>query len=413
MRYRVSNVAENVDISQAIIPDYKSKYSQTYQVKVITPIYGGGVKAGEPDRQMPIRASAIRGQLRYWWRFLAKNRDNNPLSGEALFEAERKIWGGMGDETELNESEQDDFSSKVFIRVNAKSITEQQITNATDTINRNNGIGYALFSAIQGGENHKLIKEGYTFQLSIFSDDLNDEDWQSVLLSIRWWACFGGIGARTRRGLGSVDIEDLTPLTHDDVKDYNNCELNEISARDPIDAWNKAIGKLYLFRQGVGVGRDAGTGNRTGRSRWPEPDSIREITEKEGHPIKHDARQSFPRAAFGLPIIFEIRGNGEPPKTELISNTSERLSSPLILKAMRTKNGYKAIALKLPTGHVMSMSVILKKSGIGDDASLPKNFSSSKWWDTSKAKDVKPIINNEGTDALTAFMNYFSKAEQS
>ena len=81
-----------------------------YTIEVITPIFGGGVKAGEPDTKMPIRASAIRGQLRYWWRFLAKNRRVKPLSGEDLFKAERDIWGGMAEENEGH-------PSKVRIRV--------------------------------------------------------------------------------------------------------------------------------------------------------------------------------------------------------------------------------------------------------------------------------------------------------
>ncbi|MCI5141455.1 MAG: hypothetical protein D3909_06965, partial [Candidatus Electrothrix sp. ATG1] len=60
---------------------------------------------------MPIRASAIRGQLRYWWRFLQSNRtDGKALSGEDLFKAERDIWGGMAEEGK-------DFSSKVKLRV--------------------------------------------------------------------------------------------------------------------------------------------------------------------------------------------------------------------------------------------------------------------------------------------------------
>lgn len=51
----------------------KAKLSST-QITVccelITPMYGGGVKAGRVDCKMPIRASALRGQLRFWWRLL-------------------------------------------------------------------------------------------------------------------------------------------------------------------------------------------------------------------------------------------------------------------------------------------------------------------------------------------------------
>ena len=38
--------------------------------ELMTPMYGGGVEPGKVDRAMPIRPSAIRGQLRFWWRLL-------------------------------------------------------------------------------------------------------------------------------------------------------------------------------------------------------------------------------------------------------------------------------------------------------------------------------------------------------
>ena len=64
----------------------------TVECELITPMYGGGVKAGVVDRNMPIRASALRGQLRFWWRLL--NSTSYPNSG-ALFNAESALWGGI------------------------------------------------------------------------------------------------------------------------------------------------------------------------------------------------------------------------------------------------------------------------------------------------------------------------------
>ncbi|MCI5144231.1 MAG: type III-B CRISPR module RAMP protein Cmr1, partial [Candidatus Electrothrix sp. AR3] len=83
----------------------------SYQIELITPIFGGGIKAGEPDTKMPVRTSAIRGQLRYWWRFLAK-QENEDWSKKKLFEEERKIWGGMAEPGK-------DYSSKVLIKIEA------------------------------------------------------------------------------------------------------------------------------------------------------------------------------------------------------------------------------------------------------------------------------------------------------
>jgi len=64
------------------------QWTRTFSVELITPLYGGGVEAAVPDLEMPIRATAIRGQLRFWWRLL------NPDKG---LQQEREIWGGVSD----------------------------------------------------------------------------------------------------------------------------------------------------------------------------------------------------------------------------------------------------------------------------------------------------------------------------
>jgi CRISPR-associated protein Cmr1 len=422
--------------------------SVTYTLKVITPIYGGGVKAGEPDMEMPIRASAIRGQLRYWWRFLKMNAPGNRVnhtfnkrdSMQEVFKEERKIWGGMGD------GEDNVYSSKVFINVKCKPINNNDLIEAKSLIGRN-GIGYALFSTVQGDDNHKLIKNGYTFELSISSSDLEDHVWKSVLESMRWWICFGGIGARTRRGLGSLEVINTTDkaffmLTEADVNKYC-CEIKTIDASDALDAWNKAVGKLHHFRQVefqykgdpnidhriLGVGRKIKNEQRhrdnieksyPSRSHWPEPDSIREIVSNNtrGHDPIHPAKQSFPRAAFGLPIIFDFVNDAPPEKTELIPVLSDddsnnaRMSSPLVLKAMKINNSYKAVALRMPCFHLESLSIRLKNASNSNNRNLPADFTNGSWWSPVKAKNVKPINDQNGTDALSAFMNYFTKGEK-
>ncbi len=258
-----------------------------------------------------------------------------------------------------------------------------------------------------------------------------------------WWANFGGIGARTRRGLGSVEVEGITPLTEAEVNQYG-CELKQINARNAMDAWNKSINKLQQFRQGVDVGRNQKkdqNGNLVfydrdktipaqGRSRWPEPDSIREITGDNSakHKPAHPARISFPRAAFGLPIIFKFNNGdekaGDPGQSELRPIHSERMASPLILKAMACGTSYKAIALKMPTADLFNRLELT----LNNLPNQPSNLSSKKidtwkeqgwsnwpqnWWDSSAATHVKPIQDNNGSDALTAFMNFFDKEENS
>lgn len=160
------------------------------------------------------------------------------------------------------------------------------------------------------------------------------------------------------------------------------------------------------------------------RSNWPEPDSIREIvrSNSNGHEPIHPAKISFPRATFGLPIIFDFVQDSPPEKTELIpvldntDSNNARMASPLILKAFKIDNTFKAIALKMPDSHLDTLVVRLKNSKNSKNNHLPKDFTAQgndSWWDSDKAKHVKPINDNKGdnnaTNALDAFMNFFAK----
>ena len=66
-----------------------SQKEQVYQIELITPMYGGGVEAGVVDEEMPVRATSIRGQLRFWWRLLYGLK----LSLNDMREEEAEIFG--------------------------------------------------------------------------------------------------------------------------------------------------------------------------------------------------------------------------------------------------------------------------------------------------------------------------------
>jgi hypothetical protein len=62
--------------------------------------------------------------------------------------------------------------------------------------------------------------------------------------------------------------------------------------------------------------------------------------------LAHIPDDAFPRAEFGLPIVFHFQGQGEPPDTVLYPSGAERMASPLILKPLALANG-KAVPLIL------------------------------------------------------------------
>lgn len=95
----------------------------SYHVTTLTPIYGGGVKAGHVDVTMPVRAAAIRGQLRFWWRLLQRHRRDRPITDDkTLFSLERSLWGGMAEEGR-------DYASKVRLRVRCVENVHKQSCN--------------------------------------------------------------------------------------------------------------------------------------------------------------------------------------------------------------------------------------------------------------------------------------------
>jgi len=122
--------------------------------------------------------------------------------------------------------------------------------------------------------------------------------------------------------------------------------IKKNDSNDALQSWNYVIGLLQKFRQGPSVGRNSGKSKRPGRSRWPEPETLRRITGQRfaRHPrTKTIPDDAFPRAEFGLPIIFHFKDESDPKESiELhpIKDGEEksRMASPLILKALKCSN---------------------------------------------------------------------------
>jgi CRISPR/Cas system CMR-associated protein Cmr1 (group 7 of RAMP superfamily) len=98
---------------------------------------------------------------------------------------------------------------------------------------------------------------------------------------------------------------------------------------DWFSCWKSCIDVLQTFRQDRPHPR--------GRSRWPEPDEIRRI--RGVHPPQHapvNPLHEFPRAALGLPIIFQFKSSEDPePNTLNVIDDQDmelRMASPVILK---------------------------------------------------------------------------------
>ena len=379
--------------------------SLSVSLKLVTPVLGGGYRAGQLDDVDIVRVPTIRGHLRFWWRALFAGK--HP-TGRALYDAESQLWGGVGGGEPRR--------SQVDVRVEVRSRGEEE---AHDIDPRRTDGAYALFPARgEKGGDPRSRRTQTTFLLSITAPT---SALVAVRAAVQAWILFGGYGGRTRRGLGAITVtgddasqwlprpgallvRELERLLGDKV--FGNpgsarstptlagAALWELGAaqREPGAAWKVAIETLQEFRQGTqahtprpasgpspSAREPAGKiePSRPSLSNWPEADKLRHLAARalakgpSDHPPRHNDRPWWPRAGFGLPIVGRFqskrRGGGlayrEPPDFTLTwrdrrGEVRERMASPLIVKALPLANQtFVPIALWLhrawPPGEVI------------------------------------------------------------
>ena len=377
-------------------PMIKISGQHNYHIKLITPMFGGGVSTRVNDPSFPIRPTSIRGQLQFWWRATVGAQY---ATSTELRAAQSAVWG---DTTQ---------ASRVQVRVELKGKPSDTKVCAVIRHNHNNRLAvfwespfkdtalpYALFP-FQGTLNNEgpqldpasCIHDA-EFELTVICH--KDIDFKTKVEPALWaWVNFGGLGSRTRRGCGAIYCQELTP---NDVNDFRikweQHMPQEFSQRewptlpksgivrtieDPGDVfpvWDWLIGCFRDFRQGEDIGRNLGKQhNRPGRSRYPEPEAIRRITgQRNGrHTRMKMPDDAFPRAEFGLPIVFHFQNERndnprDPVDTILYPDQKrERMASPLILKPLALQNG-KAIPLilRLKTPALTGVDLRMKRNNI-------------------------------------------------
>jgi CRISPR-associated protein Cmr1 len=378
--------AQAPDLS-AVTPAAEKTTEIRLKLRVVTPILGGGVRDRELDQVDLIRAPSIRGQLRFWWRALYGHKYPTP---QKLYEAESAIWGGVAKPTGCEPGTEARKSCVAVVVEEVSTVrsrideTPIQLFDKRDGTRKTEG-AYALFSAREqkarpaagraparpGVLTAARRLPGTTFRIKLRVLGNSDE----VRRACAAWVAFGGVGARTRRGLSTFDLiegpDDIKALvldlskqvggTNETPRDFPMLDgaklfLGKRQHDDAAAAWLDALEWLSEFRQGVGVGRDPGsTRTRPGRSRWPEPDVVRSYNgarpgeECFAHVVRYGGRVAYPRAQFGLPLITEWQTQradktpyvpGEPGRGyELNLVGFDRLSSPVIVKPFKAANG--------------------------------------------------------------------------
>ena len=399
-------------------PGIQPKQDRVHQVrtyKLITPLFGGGAEPQKPDEVTVIRASEIRGLLRFWWR---ATRGGQFGSLDELRCAEEAIWGSAAGEGKAGPSPVA-LAVEVTKRGRRLSGVKIRTRRGEDKVaigHPRSPYSYVAFPLREERQGRRVTRpagsvwKDIEFKLHITLDqqrvqNRGELDLREEVEAALWaWETFGGVGARTRRGFGALQLiaVDDTPIGEQPAREIERTvrrQLGEyvkgnrwppgishlhpdmplvVTSRysDADKAWKALFGALKRFRQ---ARYPDAQGRPYGRSKWPEPDAIRRLTgtHSPGHEPQHPVDAKYPRGRFGLPIIFQFKQNdqetGDPPPTVLEGAQSERFASRLILRPYACQDGAVGIACALqgpldpPGGYVLkeqSSSQILAQANV-------------------------------------------------
>jgi|GEM_PF-28654 len=436
---------------QAPPPDVKPRENsqlieETRHYKVITPLYGGGEEPAKADSVTIVRTTEVRGHLRFWWRATRGGSVDGSLKD--MRRREEEIWGSPGEKGRPG-------PSKVIVMVEVDNVglpdhAFEVTANASGRpqIRPRRGSNAHPYSAFplqpkqqdaRVGMETETVLNDVAFTLKLRYPENFQEDVKQALWA---WETFGGIGARTRRGFGAlqctaVNSVPLPYFTSQEVMQTINRELlkfNNMNSTwpagvphlsiderryrvvgrpvNPVSALNFLLDGLKNFRQFRREGRQR---NRPGRSFWPEPEEIRDLTDQrysEHQPLKR-VNGKFPRAKFGLPIIFHFKDSNrhnphdkhsDPSDTTLQGPEIDRLASPLILRPIACADGAVGLAAILewqplnPGDEPYTPPGGLVLKGAPGDRPVQSNLI------PDEAKSIQPL--NGQPDILQAFLDF-------
>jgi CRISPR-associated protein Cmr1 len=448
--------ASNIGPPQATYQIHKNTTEQQRKYRIITPLFGGGAVPQTCDEITVVRGTEIRGHPRFWW---GATCAGNLADIEAVKKREDLIWGKANKPKELGPKREETVRIELSVQEEPEPVVPFTIKTYTnrdgEQKNRLESVSatkihpYAAFpiqptredlAQIPPPSTKEISKEGIEFTLTItFPNEYADE----VKMALWAWETFGGIGARTRRGFGALQLleidgkipadsnippsfresrqwlvkklEKLPAIDHGFPYISPHLRFWMVEASDTMSGWESLIEKLAEFRQGTaGRFHSPNYRNKPGRSYWPEAEAVRDLTKSRrsdlpacGHPKK------FPRAVFGLPIIFHfiredqhnknnphISKAKDPADATLLSGGGgDRLASPLILKPLGCQNGQVCGLAVILDGYTIPSSLMLKE----------QNGKLHRVTHQLTAADIHALSSlklNNKEDVLEAFLDY-------
>ncbi len=365
----------------------------TLSLETITPLFGGSAKAGYIDKTNPIRAASIRGHLRFWWRALFGTRY---ATTKDLFTAEEILWGSS------------EKPGLVSLKVLEAGRVEKEVKPSDfgggKRTRTNSPEAYFLFPFTEpntGSEKPGAQKVSFTIELTCHAPPDQLEDLQKQVEStLCAWIMLGGIGARTRRGLGALratsDEERWLPSNVDTLgswlglsekastgaamaepeflvlagakavfgPDLSNTAKSG-SGVEVLRAWRELAKFWARFRKNPLISNGGGHRPPNTGVTWPDHNKLLRLS-RLGSSGSGELKQAKP--FWGLPIVYQGLGKEAFKGTiEAVAPNGSRMASPVILKPVAFANGeIRPMVLVLKAPKPRRIKISSKDKTIGE-----------------------------------------------
>lgn len=193
----------------------------TATYRIVTPMFCAGADQNSAELRLP----SFKGALRFWWRSLMAgkvNGDHNELRKQ-----EAELFGA---------SDQKTGQSKVRLRIVNREIGEVVEPNKSLKNGDNSGLAYLGYGVMKydGKLTRPAIKNAQFTVECRFSRRASDDQVGSVQRTLILLGTVGGLGSKSRKGYGSLQID---RLEKDGTQVQINAEL-EARMREIIGARN-------------------------------------------------------------------------------------------------------------------------------------------------------------------------------
>jgi len=223
------------------ISRYRKRIHKEFEVEVLTPMFLGGANVNEAQ----LRTPSLKGMLRFWWRATIG------ISDLALLrEKESALFGDT--------SHKSPFSVHIENRDNTNPILKNLPKGQTFPVPGENFRPGIIDYLAYGLRDHR---EGYTRQhypvgtKFIVKFTFGDEEHEpKIIKAFRSLVHFGGLGARSRNGFGSLAINDGSKpsinlsgkmKSHSAVSDHSECFITRKTNYKRWEDAFSAIGMAY------------------------------------------------------------------------------------------------------------------------------------------------------------------------